>query len=947
MRLIGRFILGLALLLVVVAAGLYLLRAPAAGLVLRYAFERAGVENPRLKIEKISLHSLRLTSLAAGADPAEPDVSITAIDVDFDWRTLIGAHRVGRIHVGSGRITARIDDNNRISIAGLDFGGGEGGQAKSARSPFDSVDLDGFDLTLAGPRGGAAGRLSGAFGMEEGGSFSLHLDTERYGTDALAFENAKFDGDFRLDPDGDATASGDLTGDLAASAGTVRGVDVAMNAQGGSWRAALGGDAGKVRGEATFDIRSADLATTDAPALAGFAAGDARTLPGGPVSLLSIRGRARATYEDGRFALYSVDAAPLRITADNDANLTLADLDGAPIYLQDGAHAKAAFGMALAGGDLSADARFVAETGEDGALEFDADAAVDNYDSEFADLGRTQFVANGTMLDKSVEADIAMQTAVRRASFGDLTVRNADIDAPFHLAMNLADKRAQIDIAADACLRLDRARVIFGRQQNADLEEAELCPASAPLIIADWSGATHADLAGVLSANAAQYRIGQTVFEGAPPRIDFSAGYSGERRDTAVTGRLSGGRVVVNDVLVLAGMKGTFEGRLDGDGLTAESHLQTMRISQAGAKKQVAPVLASGAASFADDAARFSFALATPDGVSLGTGEGAHDLKTGKGSAKFDTGRLVFAPDGLQPAKLISPLYGLVRDMTGEGSATAGVQWGAKPDDFQSTAEIILDHATFVGPSLAVSKTAGLSGTLKFSSLAPLTTDGLQTVGIDLVDLDALKLENGEIVFEMPGDETLRLHRGEFPWFGGKIGVYDATTSISGKKATAPLRATNVDLAQLLDYLNVESLSGEGVVEGVLPLVFEDGKARIENGELSAVGPGVIRYKGEATSAAAASNQGTRIAFDLLRELHFDKLTAKINGPLDGDIDFQIRLEGNNNITVDQKRNPVSAPIIYRISIEAPILALIDQARVSTNFRLQLERLKSQGGLKQ
>jgi len=34
----------------------------------------------------------------------------------------------------------------------------------------------------------------------------------------------------------------------------------------------------------------------------------------------------------------------------------------------------------------------------------------------------------------------------------------------------------------------------------------------------------------------------------------------------------------------------------------------------------------------------------------------------------------------------------------------------------------------------------------------------------------------------------------------------------------------------------------------------------------------------------------------------------------------------------------VTSPVVYRVSIEAPLLALIDQARLSSDIRLQIER---------
>ncbi|MBY0423921.1 MAG: YdbH domain-containing protein, partial [Parvularculaceae bacterium] len=79
-----------------------------------------------------------------------------------------------------------------------------------------------------------------------------------------------------------------------------------------------------------------------------------------------------------------------------------------------------------------------------------------------------------------------------------------------------------------------------------------------------------------------------------------------------------------------------------------------------------------------------------------------------------------------------------------------------------------------------------------------------------------------------------------------------------------------------------------------------------------------------------------KLAFALLRNLRFTTLGAKINGPLDGDLDFDLVFEGSNDVTVNNRQ--VTSPVLYRIRLQAPLLALFEQARVSTDYRLQLER---------
>ena len=135
---------------------------------------------------------------------------------------------------------------------------------------------------------------------------------------------------------------------------------------------------------------------------------------------------------------------------------------------------------------------------------------------------------------------------------------------------------------------------------------------------------------------------------------------------------------------------------------------------------------------------------------------------------------------------------------------------------------------------------------------------------VEGVDLDALQLNEGEIIFELPGDETLQVYEAVFPWFGGVLGVYEAQASFDRTVSVMPMRIDNVDLAQVLEYVDIEGLSGEGRLSGVLPLSASDGRARIDGGVLKSDGPGAIRYVGKSATEAVKGNEQARVAFNLV-----------------------------------------------------------------------------------
>jgi len=188
----------------------------------------------------------------------------------------------------------------------------------------------------------------------------------------------------------------------------------------------------------------------------------------------------------------------------------------------------------------------------------------------------------------------------------------------------------------------------------------------------------------------------------------------------------------------------------------------------------------------------------------------------------------------------------------------------------------------------------------------------------------------------MPGDDTFVLQRGEFPWFGGTIGVYDATASFTGQ-AEIPLRAENIDLKQILDYVKVEGLTGDGELTGSLPLIFEDGRARIANGLLKSEGPGFVSYKGVASDQASQAGENVDVAFDFLQNLRYTELEVTVNGALDGALSFGMRFEGVGDLSI---RNGLleNVPVIYRINLELENIDLLRKANLASAIKAQIER---------
>ena len=312
-----------------------------------------------------------------------------------------------------------------------------------------------------------------------------------------------------------------------------------------------------------------------------------------------------------------------------------------------------------------------------------------------------------------------------------------------------------------------------------------------------------------------------------------------------------------------------------------------------------------------------------------------HAIPTGVGVAKITNPALSFTPKGLQPADMIPVLKGFIADADGALAVQASYRWD-KSGLSGSGATVRTDGLAFAGPSRAVNRTSGIAGGAKFKSLLPLATDGVQQLSIDYIDMDALKLEDGQVDFIVDADGSFQIEEAVWPWMGGTIGVYEALAPLDGSSVRAPLRADDLDLAELFDFLDIAGLSGQGRLEGSLPLLISQGVASVDKGVLRGVGPGVVRYESQSASAAAdaaesAAGESAGLVFRALQNFEYERFEAEVDGRLDGDMVVRVGLDGANPVVL------YGAPFKINMNIEAPLLALLSQARATTDIRRALQ----------
>ncbi|MBI1393309.1 MAG: hypothetical protein GC152_11270 [Alphaproteobacteria bacterium] len=920
--------LGTVALLAILAVAIVVARVPIANAAIGWLLAGGRFGEADVNITELGLKATRIGHV----DWRDRDGNSFAgsnVLVSYDIAALIAGRRVGRISA----------EELKIDIEKLPAASRGDRTPKSSTLPFDSIYAPRISLSAKTPFGALRGDASIDFSFVAGGIATLDVSADdlssSLGQDKnLEAESASVLGRAEFRPEGELVAT--VEAQCKNLAIWRAGADMAIVSATGrasSWRSAFKGDFSKLSGDADITIApthfrlAADHQRDGPDAESWVEAFLVEMLSGG----VALQGQASVAFAEGSVTASAPDGAVQIDLVGPGSRLVLTQRDNEPLLrIADGAGRMVAAmrSEGKAPGDLSV----VVNASSLKTASFSVVGELQKGGIGAIAWGRSEAGLDGAIEGDVVSADFRFLGEIDRASFGRMDFSNASFDASLKGRADLTARTATAKIVG-GCASLRRGSIAIASQDlSASVRDAQLCEGAEPLIALNWRDKPKIDAAGRLTASSGAFSIAQTSIEGVPPSIQFSANYSPAEHLTAVSATLSGGEAVLNGALGFSSIRGEGSALLTSDEeLKGDVKIASADLRQVGENAIASPMKASGSARLADQVIDFEFGVASLLGAPLGAGAGRHNVATGVGSAEFDTGALALAPGELQPSAFSPYFVGLLSNAVGKMAAEFKFGW--TPSGVDSSGFIELEDVSFQGPTLAVSRTFDVDGRIALSSLLPLKTPGLQDISVGLVDLDALQLESGLIAFEFPGDDTIRLDTAEFEWFDGVVGAYDAISPLGAGRVEFDLRAAGVDFAVLLSRLNVDGLSGEGVVEGVLPLVIEDGRASIENGELRSVGAGILRYNGP-PGTIEETNAGAKIAFEALRRLEFTLLSATINGPLDGVLDFDLRFEGASALTVDDPRvkEPVRFPIVYRMNIKAPALDLIREGRAAIDF---------------
>jgi hypothetical protein len=341
-------------------------------------------------------------------------------------------------------------------------------------------------------------------------------------------------------------------------------------------------------------------------------------------------------------------------------------------------------------------------------------------------------------------------------------------------------------------------------------------------------------------------------------------------------------------------------------GLTADVTLASAQVRDTAAAQRFASFAVSGQARLDYDRVTGGFDARLGDGPVLAHADLRHDLQSGEGSAEIATGKVTFAPNGLQPTALSPLAEPFGKGVGGTVAFFGALRWTASAMSSQGLLE--LSNLDFMSPAGQVS---GLSGSIRLSSLAPPTAPPGQTLTAREIAA-ALPLTDVTTTLELK-EKALVVTGGAAHAGGGRVDIDELVIPLeAGQPMTGVLRVEDVQLHDLVEASPfADKVDLNARVTGRIPFSLDGDKISVSGGDLHAIAPGRLTISRTALASisaegaapapvAAAVGPGTDdtitdFAYQALENLAFNKLDAGLTTRPDGRLAVLFHIVGRHD----------------------------------------------------
>ena len=309
--------------------------------------------------------------------------------------------------------------------------------------------------------------------------------------------------------------------------------------------------------------------------------------------------------------------------------------------------------------------------------------------------------------------------------------------------------------------------------------------------------------------------------------------------------------------------------------------------------------------------------------------KGGHDVEAEVGTLDLSLPPLVFAAGQVQPADFSPLLEGVLTETVGEIALDGQLTW--EDGELESDLSLLIRELGFaIGPA----RLSRINSVIRFDSLTPPSTPAAQLLSVGLLDV-GLPLTDGLVSMQLRPDGQLSVDQLTWRLADGEIRAAPFTFGSDVKGLTMVLTAEQLDLEALLRLTPLDELTGEGRIDGTLPLTIGE-TAALDGGELAASSPGVIRYAPSAVPGILqAGGESVNLMLQALENFQYDALNLTLDGKTDGDTKIGLHLKGANPELYD------GYPVEFNLNLDGNLASLIqtnlDNYQIPDRIRERLQ----------
>lgn len=180
----------------------------------------------------------------------------------------------------------------------------------------------------------------------------------------------------------------------------------------------------------------------------------------------------------------------------------------------------------------------------------------------------------------------------------------------------------------------------------------------------------------------------------------------------------------------------------------------------------------------------------------------------------------------------------------------------------------------------------------------------------------------------------------ELGMFNGRAWLPPGGVDLSARREGLTLKLEGLGLEAILAAYPAEGLSGNGVIDGNLPLGLREGKLVIHGGEVAARQPGVLQFRSEKIRSLGQSNPAMQLVATAIDDFRYDKLSSRVDYDESGKLLLALSLSGRNP-ALEQGR-PINLNVNLEENVPKLLTSLQLSDRVSDTIRKRVqERLRN------